>query len=378
MADETRKDQAARGLRGAVADEGGGVEKGGRAAPPAEGRAEGRDVDSPLEEGPRDHAGGPDFIDRAAEEEVQEGGPGVHTPEGAAFPNPGGGAVLAPSDDERRDPATEHPDEGMGAGDELRGGGAGPLPPGTARPLPDPDDPEGRARVTPEERDFGRDAAALGGEARRLIPGDGPTAREARPETGGGLAPEAEAMRALGVEAGRNGWVLWVLGIAAIVAGAIGLAMPLVASVAANAVVAAMLLASGAVGLVISFRRRDGGAIAAGFALSALAAVTGVVMLLAPLAGIVALSTLIIAFFLASGVARIWYGVRHGGMRGRGWLIAAGALSIALALMLWLGFPDAALWLPGVFLAVDLILYGVMMIALAVFGRPKLDAERLG
>ena len=88
-----------------------------------------------------------------------------------------------------------------------------------------------------------------------------------------------------------------------------------------------------------------------------------------------ALSTLIIAYFLASGVVRIWYGIKHALMRGRGWLIASGALSVVLALLLWIGFPGAALWLPGVLLGVDLILYGTLMISLAVFGKPKLDAE---
>ena len=337
------------------------------------------------------HAGGKDAIDRAADEEPRGGRSDDPDPDGAAFPSPGGGAVVAPSDDEGGDPATEHPDEGAGAGDEMRGGGAGPVPPGTGRPLPDPDadpdDPKGRARVsadpvTPEEAAFGRDAAALvGADGRRAgfggspVEGDGPTAREAGPAPT--LAPDAEAMRALGVEAGRNGWVLWVLGGAAIVAGVVALAMPLVASLAANTVVAAMLLASGAVGLVTSFRKRDGGAIAIAFALSALAVATGVLMLLAPLAGVTALSLLIVAYFLASGAARIWYGLRHGEMRGRGWLIAAGALSVVLALMLWVGLPGAALWLPGVLLAIDLIVYGVLMISLAAFGKPKLDAERM-
>ena len=237
-------------------------------------------------------------------------------------------------------------------------------------------------RVTPEEAAFGRDAAGLAGRrgAERnadLIPGDGPTAREAEPATGAEAGSTAQAMRALGVEAGRNGWVLWVLGIAAIVAGAIALAMPLVASFTAVTVVAAMLLASGAVGLVTSFRYRDGGAIAAGFALSALAVLTGGLMLLAPLAGITALSIIIVAYFLASGVARVWLGVKHSGIRGRGWLIASGALSVVLAIVLWVGFPGSALWLPGVLLAIDLIVYGVLMISLAVFGKPKLDADRL-
>ena len=381
---------------------GGGADRGGRAAPPAEGSSTPRGADSPLSEGPRDHAGadeapqghagGADAIDRAAAGETQEAGPGVHDPEGAAFPSPGGGAVMAPGGGGRDDAATDRPQGGEGAGDELRGGGGGPLPPGTGRPLPDPRPSSGRdkdrgssrvaadPRVTSEERAFGRDAAALGDATARdgesLYAADGPTAREAGPEGDLPMGTQAQAMHALGVEAGRNGWVLWVMGIAAIVAGVIALALPpLVTSLAANAIVAAVLLASGAVGLVTSFRRRDGSAIAIGFALSALAVATGVLMLVAPLAGVVALGTLIVAYFLASGAARVWYGVKHAEMRGRGWLIASGVLSIVLAVLLWVAFPGAALWLPGVLLAVDLILYGTLMISLAVFGRPKLDAE---
>ena len=352
------------------------ADPGGRAAPPSGDGTEPRDADSPAEAGPRDHAGGRDAIDRARDEEVQD----RDETEGAAFPNPGGGAVVAPQDDEERDPATEHPDEGRGAGDEMRGGGSGPVPPGTGRPLPG----TGRRdeRVAAED-DFTREelshvdpTARATAYADGPIPGDGPTAREAEPAARGGSA-DAGAMHAMGVEAGRNGWVLWVLGIAAIVAGIIALAMPLVASLATNAVVAAMLLVSGAVGFFTSFKRRDGGAIAIGFALSALAVITGVVMLIAPIAGIVALSTVIVAFFLASGAMKVWYGVKSPEMRGRGWLIASGALSIVLALVLWLAFPASALWLPGVLLAIDLILYGALMISLAVFGKPKLDAERM-
>ena len=412
MADETRKDRTAGGDRDAIPSAsgtdaprgdapsegtggpsragdtpGGAGMGGGRAAPPSREGSAPRGVDSPLSEGPRDHAGGPDAIDRAAAGETQEAGPGVHDPEGAAFPNPGGGAVLAPGGHDE-EPAADHPEDGEGAGAELRGGGGGPLPPGTGRPLPDPDaDDEGSSRmsmaprVTHEERAFGRDAAAPGRataarEDAGLYAADGPTAREAGPEGPVPMGAPAQAMHALGVEAGRNGWVLWVMGIAAIVAGVIALALPpLVTSLAANAVVAALLLASGAVGLVTSFRRREGSAVAIGFALSALAVGTGVLMLVAPLAGVVALGTLIVAYFLASGAVRVWFGVKHPEMRGRGWLIASGALSIVLAVLLWIAFPGAALWLPGVLLAIDLILYGVLMISLAVFGKPKLDAE---
>ena len=315
----------------------------------------------------RDHAD-EDAIDRAAAEEVQDAPPGPSTPEGAAFPKPGGGAVVAPGGARAPQEPTGGDPAGEGAGDALRGGAGGPLPPGTGRPLPKPDEPDERSERVRAERVEGP------GEGAGIFAADGPTAHEAGIDGPRPADRNTAAMEALGVEAGRNGWVLWVMGIAAILAGLVALAMPLMATFAATIFVAAMLVASGAVGLFTSFRRRDGGAIAAGFALSALAIVTGVVMLVAPLAGIVALSTLIVAWFAASGALKLWYGIKADGMTGRGWMIASGVLSLGLAVLLWFSLPGAALWLPGLLLAVDLILYGTLLIALALFGRPKLAA----
>ena len=319
---------------------------------------------------------GDDAIDDAAEEEALPGERArVDTPDGAAFPSPGGGAVVAPSGADR-DAADTHEGEDAGAGAGNRGAGGGTVPADALEPKENPTERravDGAAMALGSLR-----ASGDGREAERstdaLFSADGPTAAEAAPD--GRYAPAgetAEGLHALGVEAGRKGWVLWVMGIAAIVAGFLALAMPLVSSLAASVFVAAMLLASGTVGLVTSFRNREGTDLAMGFALSALSVVAGAVMLLAPFAGIVALGTLIIAFFAASGAMKVWYGLKHEDAKGRGWLIAAGAVSVALAVMLWFSLPGSALWLPGVLLAIELIMTGTLLIALAIWGKPKVD-----
>lgn len=96
----------------------------------------GTTADAPQKGSETRHAGGRDAIDRARDEEVQE----HENMDGAAFPNPGGGAVVGtdPAED-AQDPALSHPDDGLGAGDALRGGGSGPVPPGTARRRPEDD-----------------------------------------------------------------------------------------------------------------------------------------------------------------------------------------------------------------------------------------------
>lgn len=180
-------------------------------------------------------------------------------------------------------------------------------------------------------------------------------------------APDATARTAFeaGKSAARNRGLLLFVGIVTVVAGAAALALPLLASLTAALLVGWVLVATGAVGLFTAFRRHHGWQLAASFVLSLVSIAGGVLMLAQPVAGIFALATIIIAYFAASGVLRIWYGVRSFG-DGGGWMVATGAVSLILAALLWFGLPFSAAWVPGVMLGVDLILWGAVQIALAL------------
>lgn len=179
-----------------------------------------------------------------------------------------------------------------------------------------------------------------------------------------------------GRSAGANQWVLYALGIVSVLGGLIAIAMPLLGTLTAALVAGAALIASGLMGLFTAFRRHEGWHVAAAFALALLSIAVGAMILLQPYAGIFALTTLVIAWFAASGLVRAWYGaksLRDGG----GWMLALGILSVAVALMLWFSLPFSATWVLGVLLGVDLVIWGALMIALAVrIGRsdPAPDA----
>ena len=165
------------------------------------------------------------------------------------------------------------------------------------------------------------------------------------------------------------------MGIVSILGGLLAIAMPFLGTLTAALVAGAALLASGFMGLFTAFRRHEGWHVAAAFALALLSILVGAMILLQPFAGIFALTTLVIAWFGASGLLRIWYGaksLRDGG----GWMVALGILSVAVALMLWFGLPFSATWVLGVLLGVDLVVWGALMIALAVrIGRAKAPAD---
>jgi len=165
-----------------------------------------------------------------------------------------------------------------------------------------------------------------------------------------------------GKAAAQNRWLLLILGAVTVLAGIAALAMPFFASIAAALLLGWVLITSGVVGLFAAFRRNEGWHIAAAFALALLAIVTGALVLVQPIAGILAITTLIIAYFAAAGVLRLYYGAKSFG-DGGGWMVASGALSLLLAILLWFGLPFNAAWVPGVLLGLDLILWGALQIA---------------
>jgi len=195
----------------------------------------------------------------------------------------------------------------------------------------------------------------------------GPEPRANNPHN---LSPGGEAAERTGPSHGGAAtghvprWPLYLLGGVSVLAGILAIAVPFVASLTAAILVGGLLLGSGIVGLVTTFRRRDGSQMAAAFAVAVISVIAGLLMLFQPVAGILALTTLIIAFFAAIGALRVWYGAKSLG-EGGGWMVATGVLSLALAALLWFGLPFNAAWVPGVLLGVDLIIWGTMLI---VFG----------
>lgn len=166
-----------------------------------------------------------------------------------------------------------------------------------------------------------------------------------------------------GRAAGTQRWPLYVIGGLTMLIGAIAIALPLLSSLAAAFMTGTFLVASGIVGAVAAVRRKEGWDMAATFALSALSFLTGLLMIVMPVAGIIALTTMIIVYFFATGALRLFYGI---GARaeGGGWMIALGALSLLVGVMLTLGLPFNAAWVPGVLLGLDLMIWGAMLVLL--------------
>jgi uncharacterized membrane protein HdeD (DUF308 family) len=188
---------------------------------------------------------------------------------------------------------------------------------------------------------------------------------------------EAEQVRTeLGAAVQRH-WVFFLCeGIALVLLGLLAVMTPAIASVAATVLFGWILLLSGVVGLITTFRARK----APGFGWSLLSALLGIIagglLLWWPLQGALSLTAVLIAFLLVEGVVSILYALEHrSALSGRwGWMLASGALDVFLGVILLLGLPGTALWALGLLLGINLLFGGWALILMALHARPAAGA----
>jgi uncharacterized membrane protein HdeD (DUF308 family) len=166
------------------------------------------------------------------------------------------------------------------------------------------------------------------------------------------------------------GWLL-AFAIVQLIAGILAVAIPALASIVAVAVFGWVMLVSAIFQIVHAVRVREW----KGFALHLLGgllyAAAGILTLIYPFSGLLALTLLLAALLLADGILHVVLGARHRPRDGWGWFLAAGIASIILGILLIVGWPTTALWAIGLLLGVNLIFNGVMNAALALDCRRR-------
>jgi uncharacterized membrane protein HdeD (DUF308 family) len=161
-----------------------------------------------------------------------------------------------------------------------------------------------------------------------------------------------------------EGIILLILGLAAIV-------LPPIATFAVEILIGWLLLISGIVGLITTFRMRH----APGFWWALVSAIlgiaAGVVLLRYPLSGMLSLTLILTVFFVIEGVASILYALEHKReLTGRwGWMLVSGIVDLILASIIFLGLPGTAAWAIGLLVGINMVFGGSALIAMALGAR---------
>ena len=168
-----------------------------------------------------------------------------------------------------------------------------------------------------------------------------------------------------------SGWQLaW--GIVLIAIGALAVVMPGVAALATALVFGWLLVFGGAAEIAYAVQTRTRTRPGFGWKLASgiLTLVLGIALVVLPLAGAASLALLVAAFLFAGGIARTVLAFRFKPQRGWGWILFDGLLSLGLAILIAVGWPESSIAFIGLLTGFTLISTGIWRIMLRHHAAP--------
>lgn len=174
----------------------------------------------------------------------------------------------------------------------------------------------------------------------------------------------------------RWGWLL-VLGLVMVILGTLGIAFAVSLTLAGVLVFAVLALFAGGFqlwhGIAVREHRWSGRLLHLFVALMYL--LLGGLLVWDPVAGAIGLTLLLAAFLIAIGLSRIGYAWKCRRRRWR-WVLplATGLIDLLLAVLILYGWPGTAFWVIGLFIAIELILNGWLLVGIALAVR-RLERE---
>jgi uncharacterized membrane protein HdeD (DUF308 family) len=164
------------------------------------------------------------------------------------------------------------------------------------------------------------------------------------------------------------------IGVVLLLAGMVAIAVPFIAGIAASVVFGWLLLIAAIAHLVYAWSERRTGAILWQVLIGIAYLVASLYMLLLPVAGVVTL-TLVVAFYImAEGAFAVVLFFRLRRLRGAGWFLANGIISLILGGLILIYWPLSSLWAVGTLMGVSLLLGGIARIALPM-SLPQIHGE---
>src|SRR5262245_2273260 len=161
-----------------------------------------------------------------------------------------------------------------------------------------------------------------------------------------------------------EGIVLALLGLAAMI-------LPPLASLAVTIFLGWMFLISGIFGLFVTYWARETPGFWWSLLSAALAILAGGILLARPVQGVLTLTIVVGAYFLAEGVTTIMYALQHRKeLSARwSWLVVSGVMDLVIAFLVIAGLPGSAEWAIGLLVGINLVLGGASLIGMALAAR---------
>ena len=164
------------------------------------------------------------------------------------------------------------------------------------------------------------------------------------------------------------GWFL-ALGIVFVLAGLAAIAFPLLSTIATKIALGWIFLAGGVLMILHAFSASGWRGFLLGLLIGVLYVVAGGWLAFFPFTGIITLTILLAALFLAEGVLEVIMAFRVRPHEGWAWLLLSGLVAVAVGVMIAMQLPSSAAWAIGLLTGINLLMTGASFIALALAGR---------
>src|SRR6202047_558956 len=170
----------------------------------------------------------------------------------------------------------------------------------------------------------------------------------------------------------REHWKAFLIeGILLVVLGLAAMIVPPLASLAVTILLGWMFLIFGLAGVALTFWARQMPGFWWSLISAALAVVAGIILLARPVQGVLTLTIVVGAYFLAEGVATIMYALEHRRELSQRWqwLLVGGIMDLLIAAMIIAGLPGSAEWAVGLLVGINLLFGGASLIGVALAAR---------
>jgi uncharacterized membrane protein HdeD (DUF308 family) len=159
------------------------------------------------------------------------------------------------------------------------------------------------------------------------------------------------------------------LSIFMIVAGVLAIVIPPAGGLAVVLVLAWLLMFSGAAHLVFAWYTRTAGALVWELMVGLLYLFVGFYTLIHPVAGLASLTLLLAIYLTVEGVLEFALSFRLRPLPGSNWLLFDGIVTLIIAVMIWRSFPSSTEWVIGTLVGVSMLFSGVARLSLSMSAR---------
>lgn len=159
------------------------------------------------------------------------------------------------------------------------------------------------------------------------------------------------------------------MGVLFIVLGMIGIAGQTLFSFVTINVLGTFLVLGGAVQFAHAIKSIGWKSVGVQVALAVLYVAAGIYTWVFPIPTLEAITLWLAAIFFVTGILHLISAFQHRHFREWFWLVLSSAISILMGVLIMNGYPESSLWLPGLLIAIELLLQGWSLFFLGLAAR---------